>query len=350
LDGRVDFVLHSDFIFQSPQCAQPRMSESGDDDSGTHDSFQEAGITKFIGHQQRQVHLRIRKCDVNDTTGKKPEKTEMKLRISVDMFCWMAKDTPSRGRMINRLNTTRVLGNKFTMKDAMDKCHAVLCAPLSRLESMHRVTFPAVVSMLQPKDVPQGLDVATLFINHDTKGIVTLSSFKMPVAFHQLNRISIERVKFNHYAFLDSLKRLRELIIEECDLEEVPSEVETLPNLFLLVLRNNRLLKLPYFLVSIPNLRYIDVCGNSELSDVPVQFGRPGKTPRVDIELPFFSGDKLRLRWKLFACVAHGLVAADSKETSPWIQFLRRGLYDPRILLWIAWFMQPPEPSFGFIW
>ncbi|KKK42371.1 hypothetical protein LCGC14_0530830 [marine sediment metagenome] len=69
------------------------------------------------------------------------------------------------------------------------------------------------------------------------------------------------------FSYEDGL--VTELIIEWCNLESVPVEIETLSNLKRLTLRNNLLKILPESLGKLKRLEFLDVSRNPDLSDIP---------------------------------------------------------------------------------
>lgn len=149
----------------------------------------------------------------------------------------------------------------------------------------------------------------------------------LPVSFQSLTDLRIVCIRLVDVSFLANLPNLLRLVLSGCSLKSVPSEIGCLRRLTELDLTYNFIATVPQEIFWLPALRYLHLGHNCldepSLSIKALTYRRisPGR-------------EKWTKRASLGESIASGLVEATVKQT-PWTTFLCRGLYDPRLFLFI---------------
>lgn len=167
----------------------------------------------------------------------------------------------------------------------------------------------------------------TSFDEDMPRGEWVLPKLCFPVSFQHLTDLQICCIRLVDVSFLANLPNLLRLALSGCSLKIVPLEIGCLRRLTELYLTYNFIETIPQEIFGLPALRYLYVGHNcldeSSLSIKALTYRRIFPGP-----------DRWTKRASLGESIASGLVEATAKQT-PWTAFLRRGLYDPRLFLFI---------------
>lgn len=154
----------------------------------------------------------------------------------------------------------------------------------------------------------------------------------LPAVYHSLIDLKLDSVDFQgRFEFLIDLSTLKRLTLNNCGLTCVPSEIERLSTLEFLTLAYNNLKSIPVFIGYMPNLRYLNLEDEPQCSEIPLSVGGLRHVTMPDrMVWPL-----MKAEYVLGSALLNGLVEADQGRSTPWTCFLRKGLYDPRLFLFV---------------
>jgi hypothetical protein len=224
-------------------------------------------------------------------------------------------------------------------------CRVALTALRDRVDDDPRVA-PLVV-----KGVNRLLVVSS-FLMWSDPGLQLL----LPPVFDRTREIVFRDQAAIDFSFTEKTKGLQFLICERCEASLFPSQILSLENLRGLRLPRG-IQSIPPQLFDLPRLSMV-IANEIPLAEVPVQAGKLfafvgnvnsalRELPRADATAPSFrlwtDSEFYTPRWALFVAILTGL--GGDPKASAWSAFLKKGLYDPRLFLFI-W----PFVSKAFEW
>ncbi len=166
---------------------------------------------------------------------------------------------------------------------------------------------------------------------------------RLPSIYHSLKRLELESFDLgDRTEFLADLPDLEGLGINNCGLTRMPPQIGRMKKLKRIEFARCNIQSIPVFLGYMPRLISLMVYEEPRLSfhEIPLSVrGIWYVSVHSDDELP---PAVLHCQHRLGILLLDGLVEADKGVQTPWTRFLRQGLYDPRLFLYI-WAFVPKE-------
>lgn len=170
---------------------------------------------------------------------------------------------------------------------------------------------------------------------------VYLDLSRLHPCYNTLVYLNLQGVRMDTTKFLLNMPRLEILMLKYCGLRCVPEEIEQLQHLTHVDLVGNCISFLPDCLLWKPRLVRLRLPDGLK-SPLPLRLGAIEDVLRGSESNIWRFGtaelESMKWKWRLLEMIASGLVEADACKTTPWTQFLCKGLYDPRLFLFV-WFL-----------
>lgn len=210
-----------------------------------------------------------------------------------------------------------------SIQEAVDRCDR----RIRGVESDMCATELDILASLQVH-----VDILTIRLYFNNQRFPLPNPLTLPPVYHRLVELKLDSVDFqDRFEFLTDLRAIERLTLDNCGLTCVPREIEHLNTLERLVLAYNKLKSIPAFIGYMPNLRYLILEDEPRCGDIPLSIGGLHFVAMPDQ----MAWPLMQTEYVLGFVLLNGLVEADQGTSTPWTRFLRKGLYDPRLFLFV---------------